>query len=420
MTDRRTGRWRGIIVAALFAAAVGVLAKRPDVLLAGVVGMSFAVYPHLVPTPTVKLALERRLRPAAPAPGEAVDVAVSVTNEGERTLWDCRIVDGVPGMLPVTGGTARHATVLRPGASTTFEYTLEVAAGTHGFDPATVLVRDPAGATEVETEVAAETRLECATAVPDVPLRRQAGLHPGDIVTADGGVGIEFHGVREYRAGDALGRIDWRRYARSGDLVTVEFNRERSTSVVLLLDARAPAYVGRPDEPHAVARGVAATSALVPAVTDSRNHVGVAVVGREFGWLPPGVGPEHVSRAQRLLATHPACSLRPPAAPGGTDPGAAMEELRARLDRESQVIVISPLADDGAETMATELAMDGHAVTVLAPDVTGGDTPGAGLAAVERANRVAHLRTAGVAVVDWSTEEPLDATLIRAKQRGIA
>lgn len=420
MTDRVTGRWRGVVVVALFAAAVGVLAKRPLVLLAGVVGVTFAVYPYVVSPPTVDLSLDRRVSDGTPTPGDEVEVTVTVRNDGDGTLWDLRVVDGVPGMLPVTGGSARHAAVLRPGASTTFSYDVEAAPGTHGFDPATVLARDPAGATEVETEVAAETRLAAPTDRSEVPLRQRAGQLPGDIVTDEGGSGIEFHGVREYRPGDGLGRIDWRRYARSGELVTVEFNEERSTSVVLVVDARAPAYCGREDEPHAVAHSVAAASGLVPAVTESRNRVGIAVVGREFGWLPPGSGADHVERAQRMLATHPACSLRPPRAAEDTDAEAATAELRARLDRESQVIVLSPLVDDSAETLATRVAVDGHAVTVLCPDVTGGETPGGRLAAVERRNRVAHLRKAGVAVIDWSTDERLGASVVRARKRGIA
>ena len=420
MTVRRTGRWRGVVAVALFAAAVGVLAKRPDVLLAGAVGVGFALYPHVVSTPPVDVSLDRRVSEGTPAPGEDVEVTVTLTNDGDRTLWDFRVVDGVPGMLPVTDGTARHAALLRPGASTTFAYTVEAAAGTHAFEPATVLVRDPAGATEVETTVAAETRIECAAAVPDVPLRRQTDHLPGDIVTEAGGSGIEFHGVRDYRPGDALSRIDWRRYARSGDLVTVEFAEERSASVVLLVDARAPAYCGREDEPHAVARCVEAASGLAPAVADSRNRVGVAVVGREFGWLPPGAGADHVMRARRLLATHPACAPRPPGDPDPAGAEAAFDELRTRIGRDSQVILCSPLADDAAETMASRLAADGHAVTVLAPDVTAGETAGERLAALERENRVAHLRAADVAVVDWSTDEPLGVTLVRAKERGIA
>ena len=420
MTDRRTGRWRGIVAVVLFAVAVGVLAKRPLVLLAGVVGVAYAVYPHVVPAPSVDVSIDRRVSDGTPAPGDEVEVTVTVTNHGSRTLWDLRVVDGVPGMLAVTEGTARHCAVLRPGASTTFSYAVEAAFGTHAFEPATVVARDPAGATEVETEVAVETTLECATAVPEAPLRRRAGQLPGDLVTDEGGSGIEFHGVREYRPGDPPGRIDWRRYARAGDLVTVEFAEERSTSVVLLVDAREPAYRGRAEEPHAVAHGVAAASGLVPAVAESRNRVGVAVVGREFGWLPPGAGADHVARARRLLATHPACSLRPPEEDDPADAEAALAELRARVDRESQVVLLSPLTDDFAESVASRLAADGHAVTVVCPDVTGGETAGARLAGVERDHRVGRLRAAGVAVIDWSTDEPLGATIIRARERGIA
>lgn len=420
MTVRRTGRWRGVVVVALAAAAVGVLAVRPLVLLVGVIGVIYAVYPRLMATPAPDLTLFRRVSEEAPAPGETVEVTVTVTNDGDRTLWDIRIVDGVPGMLPVIGGTPRHATVLRPGASTAFTYTIEAASGTHAFDPATVLARDPAGATEVETEVTTETRIECESDALEAPVRRQADRLPGPVTTATGGTGVEFHGVREYRSGDALSRIDWRRYAQTGELVTIEFAKERSATIVLVVDARAPAYCGSEGEPHAVARSVAAASGLAADVATSGNRVGVAAVGRTFGWLSPGSGAEHAAQARRLLAAHPACADRPPREPEGADAEAATAELRARLDRACQIVLLSPLTDDVSEEMATLLAVDGHAVTVLSPDVTDAESIGGRLARVERANRVAGLRKAGMSVIDWSTDEPLGVTLDRSRVRAVA
>lgn len=108
MTVRRTNRWRGIVAVTLVAIATGVLAKRPLVLLTGIVGIAFALYPRLVGPASVDLSLDRRVSDDAPAPGDDVEVTVTLTHVGERSLWDVRIIDGVPSMLPVIDGTARR------------------------------------------------------------------------------------------------------------------------------------------------------------------------------------------------------------------------------------------------------------------------------------------------------------------------
>ncbi|GAB4455842.1 MAG: hypothetical protein OHK0029_12610 [Armatimonadaceae bacterium] len=50
------------------------------------------------------------------------------------------------------------------------------------------------------------------------------------------GDGMDFHGVREYRHGDALRRVHWRTTARTGELVVVEFERAYQQDIVIGLD----------------------------------------------------------------------------------------------------------------------------------------------------------------------------------------
>jgi uncharacterized protein (DUF58 family) len=50
------------------------------------------------------------------------------------------------------------------------------------------------------------------------------------------GEGMEFHGVREYRQGDALRRVHWPTTARTGRLAVVEFERAYQQDVVIGLD----------------------------------------------------------------------------------------------------------------------------------------------------------------------------------------
>lgn len=415
---RRTRRWRGIVAVALAAAALGLVFKRPFVLLLSVVGVAFAAYPQVPSPPQVTLGLERVLDDEDPDHGDEVEVTVRLHNEGTRTLTDLRVVDGVPPMLAVSDGTPRHATALPPGADTSFSYTVTAEHGSHSFEPATVIARDLAGATEVETTVPSETTIECVEDVPEIPLRRQTSAFVGQLVTDEGGSGVEFHRTREYHPGDALARIDWRRYAKTGELGTVEFREERGATVVLCVDSREPAYrTPREGDPHGVAYARAAAEQLLVALADTPYSVGIATLGdREQCWLDPGSGSAHVDRARRLLGTHPALSSYPPDRTGPDHWDEQLTALRRRLAPDTQVYLLSPLSDEFAADAAITVEASGHAVTVLSPDVTNGETVGGRLARTERHNRIHSLRESGVRAVDWTPTDSLGSVLVRAQE----
>lgn len=417
-TFRRTRRWRGIVVVALSAAAVGVLAGRPVVVLLGVVGVAYAAYPRLTTEPAGSMDLERSIDADSPAPGDDVEVTVRLRNTGESTIADLRLVDGVPPMLAVSEGTPRHGALLRPGQSTEFTYSVTATHGTHRFEPATVIARDVAGAFEVETSVAAELSIECLPDVPEVPLRRQTHQFVGDIPTREGGSGVEFHSSRNYHPGDALAHVDWNRFAKSGDLTTIEFREERGAAVLICLDAREPAYRAPAREhPHAVASARTAAEQLLDALAGRTHTVGLAALSdREFCWLEAGAGVEHVDSARRLLTTHPALSTYAPAEPVPARWPEQLDELRARIASEQQVLFLTPLADEFAVEAALTLEAAGHAVTVVSPDVSNDRTLGERLARTERQNRLQSLRESGVRVVDWGPEDPLGAVLAGAQE----
>ncbi|MFB6171110.1 MAG: DUF58 domain-containing protein [Haloarculaceae archaeon] len=417
-TVRQTRRWRGVVAVALFAGAAGLLFKRPTVLLLSVVGITYAAYPRLLSAPTPSLDLERALDPEDPAADEDVTVEVTVHNDGDAVLPDVRIVDGVPPMLSVSDGTPRHAATLRPGESTSFSYAVTAKQGTHQFEPATAIARDVSGGTEVETEVDEGTAIECVTDVPEVPLRRQTRAYPGRIA-GQGGSGVEFYRTREYQRGDAMNRVDWKRFARTGELATTEFREERAASVVLCLDARATGYrAADEDEPHGVAYGLAAAEQLLTALAETPNTVGIAGVGERLVWLPPGKGTGHVTRLRRQLVTDSTFSPYPPAEPATDDAwDDQLSDLRDNLGIDTQVVYLSPLLDEFALSAAMTVEAAGNAITVVSPDVTAGETAGGKLAVVERRNRLHALRESGVRIVDWDPDEPLGTALAHAQER---
>ncbi|SDX59024.1 Uncharacterized conserved protein, DUF58 family, contains vWF domain [Halobellus clavatus] len=415
-----TNRWVGIDGAALVAGAAGVLFQRPALLLVAALGVVYTAYAWFGDAPEPQLAVERRVGNADPDPEAEVDVTVEVRNVGSRTLTDLRLVDGVPPALAVTDGSPRHGTALRPGAGTTFSYTVEAVRGAHEWEPLTAITRSPSGSREqsVDVEAAEPTSLSCTPtleAIETLPLRGLTTPYAGRVSTDVTGSGLEFSSTREYRRGDPLSRIDWNRYARTGELSTVEFRQERAAAVVLLVDARETAYVA-PDREHrnAVERSVDAAAQAFASLLDAGDRVGIAALSPRECWLAPGAGRDHRNRGRELLASHPALAPTPPEQSYLSS--SAIRRLRRRLPADAQVLFFSPLIDERAVEVARGLDARGHPVTVVSPDATATDTVGRRLARLERRNRLTRLRRAGLRVVDWGAE-PLGARVARAERR---
>lgn len=420
-----TGHWNGITAFVLVAAGWGILTTTPSILLISAVGAAINGYARTnVEPPLSDLEVERQISEESPEPGETVDVTVTVHNTGDTFMPDLRLVDRVPPSMEVVDGSARLATSLGPDARATFSYTTVAERGSHEW-PLLVIARDFSGTFEREAAVDVDGGIECIPALDhthDAPVRSQTSLYSGQVDTSMGGSGLEFFSIREYREGDPMKRIDWKRRARTGDLATINFRQERAAKVVLLFDSRESAYVSpRPQARHAVNRSVDAAMELFASLFDRGDLVGIAAYDTVPCWQAPGAGEEDRERARHVFAEHPAISTLPPDLKdvGGTyvDP---MTHIRRQLAPESQIMLFSPLCDDYTAEVARRLDSVGHPITIISPDPTSSDTVGQRLARVEREMRVASLREHGIRIIDWQTDEPIGIEIERAKQRWTA
>lgn len=422
MTTRRTRRWWFATVAALLAGGVGAVTTRPLPFALAAVGVVYAAATRVDRPDATALALAREVSTNAPDPGDRVEVTVTLTNEGDRPLADVRVVDGVPDALEVVDGTPRHGTALRAGETTTYRYEVRAVRGQHGFEPATVVVRDTTGAREVETTAEVETILTTVPPLSAVPPAAETAPYTGNVTTDEGGSGLSVHSVRDHRPGDPMNRVDWNRLARTGDLATVRYREERAARVVLVVDARPEAFWSRaPDERHAVERSVSAAGQVFSALLSAGDRVGITALGPEAPWLPPRAGRDHAVRARRLLATHDAFAYAPPESererrelaiePGHTP--VDVDGLRARIPADTGLVLFSPLCDDAVVDAVRRLVEYGYAVTVVAPDPTVDEGRGEALARLQRRNRVRTLGREGVTVFDWGPDERLSDALAR-------
>ncbi|WP_232820616.1 DUF58 domain-containing protein [Halorussus litoreus] len=410
---RTTGpRWAPGTTVGLLAGAAGLLTNNTTVFLAGVVGFAYTAYRSGTEPPDPDLSAEREIDDRSPAPSREIEVTLTVRNDGETTVPDLRIVDGVPEKLAVTSGSPRFCTGLRPGESASFSYRVRARRGTHEFGATTLVARNVSGSAERRFRREIPATVTSESRPGDVPLPADTSSHPGHITTDSGGEGVEFYATREHHPSDPPSRIDWKRYARTRELTTVEFRETRAATVMVVVDARRAAHVARRDgEPDAVALCEYVAERLAGSLLRRNDRVGLAVYGPPEAYLAPGGGDEQSARVR--------ATLRDADTPFEPQPVGLFRErrrsrtnetrfdtLRKRMPAASQVIFLSPMADDFAADVAKRFRAYGHAVTVLSPDVSG-DTPGGSVEGIERAERLSSVRESDVRVVDWSPDEPL-------------
>ena len=108
--------------------------------------------------------------------------------------------------------------------------------------------------------------------------------------------------VREYAYGDSLSRIHWKTTARSGRLMSKEFDIGTSNEVMILNDLDKSIQFGHFDE-STIELSITLVASLVKKYSDSNIPVGFLSHGKERYYLAPNVGHSHLDRTMQILAT---------------------------------------------------------------------------------------------------------------------
>jgi len=432
-TQRNVG-----VSAALVAGGAGIVTGNPAVFMVAAVALVYAAYQAAIGDPEPTLTIERHVEPSDPLPGSEVAVTLTLTNDGDATLPDVRVLDGVPERLEVVEGSPRFGTHLEAGASESVTYTVEARRGDHAFTDVAVVCRNLTGTVEFAEQIAVETTLSCSADVDTVSLSGQTLAQSGRVPTDAGGNGLAFYAIREHQSADPMSRVDWNRLAKTNELATVEFKETRAATVVTLVDSRHP-VASEANAPTAVQFCAYAAQQVGSALLDMDNRVGAAVYD-SCETLQPSANRAQEQRLESFLGA--VVSGSTDGSSGGRaswlfdtarnwrtqspteradrygipDGGDAVATLDRSIPSESQVVFCTPLLDDRAADAAKRLSAYGHAVTVVSPDVTAGDSPGSTVERIDRTARLDDLRGT-VRVVDWPPAEPLAKALIRATER---
>lgn len=238
------------------------------------------------------------------------------------------------------------------------------------------------------------------------------GLHR----STRGGEGNEFAGVRSFRSGDRMRRINWTRSARTDELQVNATWADLDTHVALLLDAIDD--FGTSEGIDGRASSLDASVRAAGAITEHYAPRGERVSLRTFGAttahsVPPGTGRTQLRRVLDTLArVRPAADARADRSP------VTARSLARRADGGRMTVMLSPLIAPEALDIAMTLGRRGLAVVVIdtLPDhVVVHDDEYTALAwrirLLERRRELRMVTAAGIPVVPWRGPGSLDQVI---------
>ena len=412
---RPTASHARALIAGLALTVVGVLARRPDLLVLATPLAGAAVW-------------AAALRPTRP-PTVRQSIGHGVVREGEATTWHIAVDDpegriddvaallGAPAWTDLRPATGQSAVSLRDDGTGALAITVRPTRwGRRSIGPATVIASSAwAGFRSVAT---GDQRTGTLLVLPQ-PARFDASATP---VASPGLVGVhrsprtssgtEFAGIRPFQPGDRLRRIHWPQSLRTGTLHVTSTWADDDHHVVLLVDAlddvgESEGLGGRSSSLDIAVR---AAGALAEHHIDTGDRVSlVALSARGVQRVPPAGGRRHLRRLLEVMATLEPATRR--VDNGQVPPGLAPGAL---------VVMLSPLLSPRALQRAVTMADHGLTVLVidcLPPDIAHGDPddPADAIAwrirLLEREREMRRVQQAGVAVVPWQGPGSLDLVL---------
>jgi uncharacterized protein (DUF58 family) len=420
------GRWqpthaqvRAVVVAALLL-VVAVLARRPD---AAVLGLPLAV-----------IAVWGRYFRPRDRPKISTELDADVLFEGQATTYRLRVEEGLdPDVDLVVAALPRgrwfrydpvHAAIAEPVESGAVELEVGVRSerwGLRWLERPLVVCTSVLGGYRTDVVLATEPM-----AVTTLPLR--AGFAAVDSVPRPAGLvglhrsrrpgeGTELAGVRPFRTGDRLRRINWAVSARTQELHVTSTWSDRDTEVVILLDTGDEVGVseGIDGRSSSLDTAVRAAASIAEHYLRHGDRVRLIDTGTVVRGVRAGSGRGHLRRILDVLVH---------ADRKGGQQDEKQLARRHRIRPDSLVLVLSPLLRKPILGYIVTLVHSGCtviAVDTLPPDV--GETvdrqqhderawPLAWrLRLLERRSELDRLGDLGVPTVRWRGAGTLDEVL---------
>lgn len=351
--------------------------------------------------------------------GDDVIVELTISNNSYRRTQQLEVFDNVPHEMKMRQGINQMRMNLGPGQSARIKYRVRCPLrGHYTLGPISVRYRNAFNLFANESKVQDRTditvfpqvrEIEEALLRSDVPK-----MYTGATTLKTPGPGMEFYSLREYLPGDAFRSINWKAFARTGELMVNEKTRDAVTDVFIILDTRDVSRIGTVLK-NPLEMGTIAAASVSNYFIRRRDSVALVTYGERMDYLSPETGDNQGYKVLSNLA-----AVR---AKGSMPLQAVTNAMSSRMSRGSPVFIISSLEGDGTTLPAIRnLAARGHEVIVLSPSsidlerlISRIPRMSYEVLKLERQNRLTAISGYGAKVIDWMPDVELSQALLQVR-----
>jgi len=351
--------------------------------------------------------------------GDDVIVELTISNNSYRRTQQLEVFDNVPHEMKMRQGINQMRMNLGPGQSARIKYRVRCPLrGHYTLGPISVRYRNAFNLFANESKVQDRTditvfpqvrEIEEALLRSDVPK-----MYTGATTLKTPGPGMEFYSLREYLPGDAFRSINWKAFARTGELMVNEKTRDAVTDVFIILDTRDVSRIGTVLK-NPLEMGTIAAASISSYFIRRRDSVALVTYGDRMDYLSPETGDNQGYKVLSNLA-----AVR---AKGSMPLQAVTNAMSSRMSRGSPVFIISSLEGDGTTLPAIRnLAARGHEVIVLSPSsidlerlISRIPRMSYEVLKLERQNRLTAISGYGAKVIDWMPDVELSQALLQVR-----
>ena len=351
--------------------------------------------------------------------GDDLYVELEITNKALRRTQQLEIFDNIPHEMKLRSGLNSMRVNLGPGETTRIRYVLRCPLRGHfSLGPVSLRFHNSFNLFTDEMYIDHHSDIIIFPQIKDVEeafvRSRTPKMYTGATTLRTPGPGTEFYSLREYVPGDPFKNINWKAFARTGELMINEKCRDAVTDVYIILDSRDISRIGTVLK-NPLEMGTVAAASIASFFLKRRDSVSLPIYDNKLSYLQPDTGDKQYFKILSSLAG---------VTPKGEMPlQAVTNSIGPRFSRGSPVFIISSAEGDGTVPHAVrDLVGRGHEVNILSPSsidferlVSRIPRMSYEVLSLERANRMTGLSGFGAQVIDWMPDMELSQALLTAR-----
>ena len=227
---------------------IGMMIANQQMMILGLAFLAFLVINSWL-TGHGDVEVERTLSADNLYKGDDLFVELLVTNRSLRRTQILEVYDNIPHEMKLRSGLNQIRVNLGPGESARLRYAVRCPLrGHYSLGPVSLRFRNTFNLFAEEMMVDHRSDLIVFPPIRDVEeaivRSRTPKMYTGATTLRTPGQGSEFYSLREYVPGDPFKNINWKAFARTGELMINEKCRDAVTDLFILLDSRDIARIG--------------------------------------------------------------------------------------------------------------------------------------------------------------------------------